>query len=473
MKKISRCLLINPPTGLYIREDRCQSSVEDLPIIEMRPPMDITSIAASLEKEKVICKIIDCPMEKVGWKELKKEINIFQPDTLIISTTTSTIERDLKACDLAKEIDKNILTVAKGTIFFQEDEQLLSSFKNLDIAIRGETNEVAEEIAKGFELSRIKGITYREKNAIVRNAARPLIENLDTLPFPARHLIKNELYIRMDNGNPQATIETGRGCPGQCIFCLSHQVSGYKQRQRSPDNIIKEIKECISRHNIKDFHFRTDTFSADKKWVIALCEKIIKEKLNINWVCTSRVDAIDEEILSRMKKAGCWGISFGVESGNQQMLDRMKKGIKIEQIKSTFNLCKKYKMDSFAYFIIGLPWETEETVNESIKLAMEIDPSLVDFFIAYPFPGTEFYEIAVKEGLIKGKGFKREGACGLPSINTLYLKKERLLALRKKALRKFYLRPGYVLKVLLRIRSPKELYNYFSKGWNALTIFFK
>lgn len=471
--KISKCLLINPPTGLYIREDRCQSYIEDLPTVEMRPPMDLTSMSASLEKEEVICKIIDCPMEEVGWKGLSEEIKIFSPDMLIISATTSTVESDLKACDLAKKIDGKIVTVAKGAIFFQKDKQILNSFKNLDIAIRGETNEVVEELAKGVKLSEIKGITYREKNSIIRNAARPFLERIDGLPFPARHLIKNELYIRMDNGRPQATIETGRGCTGQCIYCLSHQVSGFNLRQRTPDNIIAEIKECISRYKIKDFHFRTDTFSLDKKWVISLCEKITYEKLKINWVCTSRVDAIDEEILCWMKKAGCWGISFGVESGNQQMLDLMKKGIKIKQIKNTFKLCKKYKIDSFAYFIIGLPWETEETINDSIRLAIEIDPSVADFFIVYPFPGTEFYEMAVKEGLIKDEGFKSEGAYGLPAIDTLYVKKERLLELRKKALKKFYLRPGYMLKVMMRIRSPKELYNYFSKGYKALTIFFK
>lgn len=473
IKKINKSLLINPPTGLYIREDRCQSSIDDLLTIEMRPPMDLASMAASLEEKKVVCKIIDCPMEKVEWEKLAGEIKTFKPDMLVISTTTSTIEKDLKACDLAKEIDRNIITVAKGAIFFQEDEQILNSFKNLDIAVRGETNEVVEELARGFDLSEIKGITYRENNRINRNADRSFMDNIDLLPFPARHLIKNEIYTRMDNGRPQATIETGRGCSGQCIFCLTHQVSGYKLRQRTPDNIVAEIKECIGKYKIQDFHFRTDTFTADKQWVIELCKKITDENLNINWVCTSRVDSIDEEMLCRMKKAGCWGISFGVESGNQQMLDRIKKGIKIEQVKKTFELCRKYKIDSFAYFLIGLPWETEETVNDSIALAIEIDPSIAEFFIVYPFPGTEFYKIAEKEGLIKEKGFKREGAYSFPSIDTLYLKKEKLLALRKKALRKFYLRPKYILKLFCRLSSRKEISTYLSKGFKAFAVFFK
>lgn len=470
---INKSLLINPPTGLYIREDRCQSYIEDLPAVEMRPPMDLLSMAASLERENVVCRIIDCPMEKVEWPELAEEMRKFHPDILIISTTTSTIEKDLKVCELAKKIDTNIITVAKGAIFFQDDEQILSTFKDLDMAIRGETNEVVEELARGLELSEIKGLTYREKDTIKRNEPRPFLEDMDKLPFPARHLLRNEIYIRMDNGRPQATIETGRGCPGRCIFCLSHQVSGYKMRQRSPDNVIAEIRECIGRFKIKDFHFRTDTFTADKKWVAELCREIIDEKLNINWVCTSRVDSIDEEMLSWMKKAGCWGISFGVESGNQQMLDLMKKGIKIEQVKNAFRLCKKYGIDSFAYFLIGFPWETEETINDSIKLAIEIDPSVVDFFIVYPFPGTEFYEIAFRERLIKEKGFKCQGAYSQPSIDTLYLKKEKLPELRKRALRKFYLRPAYMLKLLRRIRSGKEMLNYFSKGRQALAVFFK
>jgi anaerobic magnesium-protoporphyrin IX monomethyl ester cyclase len=473
MKKINRSLLINPPTGMYIREDRCQSAIDDLPTIAMRPPMDLASMAASLEKENVVCKIIDCPMEKVGWEKLSGDIKTFKPDMLVISTTTSTVEKDLLACNLVKEIDNNIITVAKGTIFLQGDEHIINYFNNLDIAIGGEPNDVLEELAKGFNLSEIKGITYKKNGMINRNALRPFKDSIDELPFPARHLIKNEIYARMDNGRPQATIETGRGCHGQCIYCLTGQVSGYKLRQRTSDNIIAEIKECISKYKIKDFHFRSDTFTANKYGVMELCRMITDEKLNINWVCTSRVDSIDEEMICCMKKAGCWGISFGVESGSQKMLDLMKKGITVEQIKEAFRLCNKYSIDSFAYFLIGLPWETEETVNESIALAIEIDPSIAEFFIVYPFPGTEFYEIAVREGLIREKGFKREGAYSLPSIDTLFLKKERLLELRKKALRKFYLRPGYMLKLLCRIRSGNELLHYFSKGSKALAFYLK
>jgi anaerobic magnesium-protoporphyrin IX monomethyl ester cyclase len=473
IKKIKRSLLINPPTGLYIREDRCQSCIDDLPTIEMRPPMDLAGMAASLENENVVCKIIDCPMEKVGWEQLSEEIKKNHPDMLVISTTTSTIDEDLQACNIAKKIDKNIVTVAKGAIFFQEDGNIINSFDNLDVAVRGEAGEVVQEIAKGFNLSEIKGITYRENGRTSRNTERPFTEDIDLEPLPARHLIKNEIYTRMDNGRPQATIETGRGCYGQCIYCLTRQVSGYKLRQRSSDNVIAEIKECISKYKIKDFHFRSDTFTANKYWVIELCRKITDEKLKINWVCTSRVDSIDEEMLRLMKKAGCWGISFGLESGSQKMLDLMKKGIKIDQIKNTFRLCNKYSIDSFAYFLIGLPWETEETVDASIKLAIEINPSIAEFFIVYPFPGTEFYEIAVREGLIKEHAFKREGAYGLPSIDTLYLKKERLLDLRKKALRKFYLRPRYMLKLICRIRSGREVFNYFLKGGKALAYFLK
>lgn len=431
--------------------------------------MDLAGMAASLEKAKVVCKIIDCPMEKIGWGKLTEEMKMFQPDMLVISTTISTVADDLQACNLAKEIDKNIVTVAKGTIFLQEDEYIINCFNNLDIAIGGETDEVVEELARGFDLSAIKGITYRENGKIIRNAARPFKENIDIEPFPARHLIKNEIYIRMDNGRPQATIETERGCYGQCIYCLAHQVSGHKLRQRTSDNIVAEIKECISQYKIKDFHFRSDSFTADKNWVIELCRKITDEKLKINWVCASRVDSIDEEMMRWMKKAGCWGISFGVESGSQKMLDLMKKDITVEQIRNAFRLCNQYRIDSFAYFLIGLPWETEETVDESIALAIEIDPSVAEFFIVYPFPGTEFYEIAVQEGLIREKRFRNKGAYGLPAIDTLYLKKEKLLELRKKARRQFYLRPRYLLKVFRRIRSVKEALHY---SYKALKIIF-
>jgi len=284
-----------------------------------------------------------------------------------------------KGLRAGQKIDTNIITVAKGAIFFQDDEQILSTFKDLDMAIRGETNEVVEELARGLELSEIKGLTYREKDTIKRNEPRPFLEDMDKLPFPARHLLRNEIYIRMDNGRPQATIETGRGCPGRCIFCLSHQVSGYKMRQRSPDNVIAEIRECIGRFKIKDFHFRTDTFTADKNGCGA-CREIIDEKLNINWVCTSRVDSIDEEMLSWMKKAGCWGISFrrGVRKpANARPDEERNKNRTGEERVQVMQEIRNRQLCVLSY---RFPWETEETINDSIKLAIEIDPSVVIFY---------------------------------------------------------------------------------------------
>ncbi len=458
-----KALLINPPTGRYMRHDRCQAPVDSRVAEPPRPPMDLAYMAAVLEEIGVECRIGDYPMEGLGWKDVERDLKSFHPDWLIISTTTPTMDHDLTACDLAKEINPQIRTVAKGAHFFIFDTQILENFTSLDIVIRGEPELAIKELVGAKDYLGIKGITFRKGSEIIRNPDRPFLESLDDLPLPARHLINNALYRTPDTDKPIAFINTGRGCASRCVFCAAAMVSGYKIRMRSIDSVIREIEECVKRHGIKDFFFASDTFTWDKQWVIGLCGEILRNNLNIRWGTNSRVDTIDEERLDWMKKAGCHIIGFGAESASQSMLEKMKKNISVSQIENAVTLCKKYGIESFLIFVVGLPWETKDTIEETARFVKNTHASFIEVNVAYPLPGTEFYNIAKENNLFNENDLLGHNYSS-PLIRSFTLSTDELNKARKKILEAFYLRPGYIAARLCKLRSPRVAFNYFKYG---------
>ncbi|MBI3735866.1 radical SAM protein, partial [Candidatus Sumerlaeota bacterium] len=397
-----KVLGIVPPTGKFIREDRCQTPIKHLKTIALRPPVDLLYAAGSFEAAGANCVVRDYPGEELGWSDLEKELRSFQPDMLVMSITTPSLHDDMKAAELAKQVDSKIITIAKGAHFNTLDVKSLEKYPALDVVLRGEYEETCRELAEGKPLSEIQGLTYRAGgDRIVKNPDRPFVDNLDAIPFPARHLAKNDLYRRPDTGELQTTILTNRGCPFHCIYCLANQVSGTKNRYRSVENVMGEIRECVEKHGIRNFLFRSDLFTQNKKWVINLCKAIIDSGLNIEWASNSRVDTVNPEVLGWMKKAGCWIIAFGVESGNQETLDKIDKSAKAEDAFKAVQMVREAGIKSSVYLLIGLPWDTRETIAEQMEFARKLNPDVLEYFYTYPFPGTPLYDVCVKEGLIK------------------------------------------------------------------------
>jgi radical SAM superfamily enzyme YgiQ (UPF0313 family) len=466
---IKRVLLMYPPTGVYMRDDRCQAPVEGMTAQPNRAPLDLAYMAAMLEKHGIECKIADYAAPKSPWEEVERDMVAFRPDMVVVSVTTPTIVQDLAACRIAKKIDPKILTVAKGAHLHAKDDEVLLAYSELDLVIRGESEHAVAEIGAGRPWDEILGLAYRENGVTKRNADRPYIEveNLDALPFPARHLLNNDLYRTPDTDEPITMINTGRGCPHKCIYCAVTIASGFRIKVRSPKNIVDELEECVKKHNIRNFFFRADTFTWNEKWVIELCDLIVERGLKIRWGANSRVDTISEKRLEAMKKAGCWIIGFGIESGNQEMLDKMKKRAKVADAEKAVALCKKYGIKSYGLFLIGLPWETKETAEETIEFAKKINPSFLDFNIAYPLPGTEYYRIAQEMGLFEETNLSK-GDYARPIVRTQSLSTDELIALRRKALLGYYLRPTYVLNTMKDIRSPRVFLNYAKSGLRLL-----
>ena len=371
-------------------KERCQTPLEDLHTVALRPPMDLLYIAGSLEQEGVQCKIIDfLPMTRLGG--VRKNCVSFS-----LMRWCSPLPRPPRAGHdrrtKAKEWNPDIVTVTKGAHFIHLDRQSLDEFPNLDVIMRGEYEETVQELAQGKKWDEITGITWRRDGIPIRNPERPYIQNIDVIPFPARHLIDHSPYFRPDTGEMQATIVTSRGCPFPCVFCLAQPVAGKAARNRSPENVIAEIRQCVDT-GIKSFLFRSDLFTANKAWVKKLCKAIQDENLDINWSCNSRVDTITEEMLVEMKKAGCWLVSFGVESGDPYMLEKMKKLVKFETIEPAIRLCRKAGVKSSVYFLIGLPWENRETFENTKRFARKLDPDFIEFSILIHFTAPNIMKL--------------------------------------------------------------------------------
>lgn len=462
-QKKGRVLLIYPPSPVINREDRCQQPTKELLVIPPLPPTDLMYLAAIAEQCGYEAMIRDYSQGGNFEVDLKE----FQPDFLVANIATPTFQSDMIAIKLAKDINPSICTIVKGAPFLTYNTNTIYENPFIDYVIIGEAEFTLKEILEGVPNNEILGSCYRENFQPIKNEKRPFIENLDELPFPARHLVDNSIYRRPDNGKVQAVVKVARGCPFHCFFCLATPVSGAKVRKRSPENIVAELKECVEKYNIRNFLFWSDIFNLDREWTLELCKKIIESGLKITWSSNTRADTMDDEMAKMMYKSGCRLVSIGVESGSQKMLDKIGKKITLDNIRNTVKILKKNKIKIYNYFVIGLPWETEETVEETIKFAIELDSNFISFYTATPLPGTKYFAYAMLNKLVEGN-LDFRSAYYEPVVRSESLSKERIFELHKQAVKRFYLRPKFIFKTLLSLRSFAEFKNYFIAGMNLL-----
>ena len=461
--KKGRVLLIYPPSPVINREDRCQQPTKELLVIPPLPPTDLMYLASIAES----CGFEAIIRDYSQGGNFEADLKEFQPNYLVANIATPTFKSDMMAVQHAKEIVPSICTIVKGAPFLTYNTNTIYENPLIDYVIMGEAELTLKDILDGVPDNEILGICYRENFQPVKNDKRPFIDNLDILPFPARHLVDNSIYRRPDNGKVQAVVKVARGCPFHCFFCLATPVSGTKVRTRSPENIVAELKECVEKYNIRNFLFWSDIFNFDREWTLELCQKIIESGLKITWSSNTRADTMDDEMAKMMYKSGCRLVSIGVESGSQKMLDNIGKKITLDDIRNTVKILKKNKIKIYNYFVIGLPWETEETVEETIKFAIELNSNFISFYTATPLPGTKYFAYAMMNKLVEGN-LDFRSAYYEPVVRSEHLSKERIFELHKQAVKRFYLRPKFILKTLLSLRSFAEVKNYFVAGINLL-----
>ena len=461
-----KVLLIYPPSPVMNREERCQQPTDDLIVIPPLPPLDMLYLASIARKYGYEPRVKDYSFFNETLEDFKRDIERIRPRYLIVNAATVTLESDLAVLKAAKEIlGDEITTIAKGAHFNFLAREVMQTHDFIDIAFCSECELTFGEILQGRALGDIDGLCFREEFEIIQTKKRAFNDNLDELPYPARDLIDNSLYIRPDNGKKQAVIKVSRGCPYHCFFCLATPLNGAIVRKRSPKNIVGEIRECVEKYGIKNFIFWSDIFNLDKEWTRELCREIINSKLKIIFSTNTRADSADIETIKLMKKAGCRLVSIGIESGSQELLDKMGKKITLEQVRKTVKSFKKFGIQIYAYYVVGLPWETKETILKTLEFAKSLNTEYVSFYTAAALVGTRFYDY-VEQNKLGELNYERPYY--YPSVNTHTLSKDEVFKLHKKIVRSYYLRPLYILKMLFAIRSLKQFENYFKAGLKIL-----
>jgi radical SAM superfamily enzyme YgiQ (UPF0313 family) len=359
-------------------------------------------IAASLEKKGHYVKILDMGIERGSIKRAEKIIRETAPDVAGVAALTPTYTTALKLAGIIKGIYPECTTVFGGNHACALTNDVLAE-PVVDIVVRGEgeitMTEILDALKNGNSLSGIQGVSYKEKGGVIHNPDRPLIEDLDTLPSVPWHLFQVEKYTGNINGKRAVGISASRGCPYSCVFCYRGPSAGKTIRCWSPERVLKEIQFVKEKYGIAGFHFWNDVFTHNKKWVHELCDLFIKEGLNIEWDCQTRADQINEEVLRKMKQAGCTAIMLGVESGSEEVLKCVDKKLTKDQIREAFRMLHEIGFVTTATFTLGLPWDTRETIQETINFAKEINPDFGMFYLSTPFPGSPLWRMCEAQGI--------------------------------------------------------------------------
>lgn len=451
-----RVLLVNPPRfeGIpTIREERCE--ITDTHSVV--PPYSLLQIASLLREDTQKVHLIDANGENLSYSELMERMREINYDILIFRFTPTTFDWDMKTVEISKQLNSNVKTVGICFTLNTLPTDVLNANRCLDIYVRHEYESVVTELVKSFEdLSKVNGIAYRSNDKIIINNDAEPIENYDILPLPAYDLLGSldRYYINTPSGSPFTIMYTSKGCPYSCSYCT---VSKTKLKVRSPENILSELIYLKKNFNIKTVSFFDETFTIDRNRVIGICEGIKNEKLDIVWYCNTRVDLLDKELLNTMYQSGCRGISYGIESGSQVILDNINKGIKIKEAMNAIKWAKNSGIKVYCSFIIGLPGENWDTVKETINFVKKTLPTSAQFNVAVPYPGTELFDYAIKKGFIKENPDWRNLYQHKSLMRTEDMTTDEITKARKMAYKSLYFNPRWwVQNLMYVVRHPRD-----------------
>ena len=428
-------------------------------------PLGLGYLASVLMREGYAVEILDCIAMDINQKELGALIKRSNADLVGITCLTPMAKRSYEAAAIVKENSdsKIVMGGAHASIFPYE------TLKIADFAVIGEGEYTMLDLVKvlesGHGFEKVKGIAYRDNDKFITNPKRPYITDMDSLPYPARDILPMEKY-RPTPANfkmlPCHTMITSRGCPFNCVYC-SKSVFGRKYRCFSPEYVVNEMEHLKNKFGAKEILFWDDVFTLNKKRTLEICDLILERNLNIPWTCESRVDCIDKNLLKKMEKAGCWQIGYGVESGDPDVLCQLKKKITLDQVRKTFKETKDVGISVRSYFMIGLPGENGENILKTINFAKSLDIDIAQFCITTPYPDTELYETAKKEGTLKSTDWSDFLMIpDNPAYITENLDEEELKMYLKRAYKNFYLRPSYVFKQIMKIRSLSDIKRHYN-----------
>lgn len=456
-----KIVLVNPP---YVNFEGIKESAGHA------VPLNLLYLAAYL-RENTDCKVstLDAEILGLSYIDIEKKLRIENPDVVGITSPTPAMKHVIRIAEITKKINPNCIVIVGGPHPTALPKQT-ARIPNIDFVVIGEGELTLLELVNAIKsketlFKHIDGLAYKFHDKIILTNPRALIQNLDSIPFPARDLVDLKLYHsaptkKVSSSESSASLLTGRGCPYNCIHCISKIIWQRKYRARSPKNVVDEIEECVEKYNLTEFNFYDDTFTLFEDQVINICKEIRKRRLDISWICMGRVNNISRNMIREMKNAGCKKIAFGIESGSQQVLNVMRKNITLGQACKAVKIAKDEGIDVHGSFMLGNIGETRKTIKETIKFAKELNTDSATFFITTPYPGTDLYKIALEKGYITQDTKWEDFAPltkSLPPLVQDSLTQEELLKLQKEAFREIYLRPRFIFNKLLQIHSFQDV----------------
>ncbi len=429
-------LLVNPPRFQsipVIREERCEITER----YSVLPPYSLLQIAALLREGGHQVWLIDANGENIAYDELSRRLKGLTYDALISRFTPTTFDWDIETANLSKSLAPLATTIAICWTLRTMSQEVLAKAPSLDIYVRHEYEVVVpklvDALAGGTELAQVAGISYRQAGSIVHNPDAQPIVDYDSLPVPAYDLLPGfrNYFINTLAGKPFTIMYTSKGCPYRCIFCT---VARTKWKKRSAPSILEELRYLKRNYDIKTVSFFDETFTIDRQRVVDIAQGVREAGLGIKWYCNTRVDLVDEELMQVMYKGGCRGISYGVESGSQEVLDNAGKDCTVNQAENAIKWAKKAGIKVYCSFIFGLPGETSETVRETLGFIKGVLTTSAQFNVAVPYPGTELYDIVYRERAQSPTGwdslYQHQAVVGTQALSPHELDQARLSAYR-------------------------------------------
>lgn len=436
------------------------------------PPIGLLNIAAFLREAGYFVMIKDSQVDKMTENDLELYLKENRFDVIGIPTFTNSIAFSYATAKICKKALPNCQVVLGGVHATTLPERTLRECAEVDFIILGEGEYRFESLLRHLKneiisLDRLDGVAYRSGNKIVVNEMKDYIADLGKLPLPAYDLLDMLKYIPHPSQYkylPNYPVVIQRGCPYNCSFCAAHTIHGKIVRFKPVEKVIEELKILKKQYGARGVYFQDSTFLINKKYIAELLNRLIEEKLGLAWACNTRVNTIDKDILKLMKKAGCWMIDFGIESGNQKSLDLMKKGVTVKQNERAVKLTEKNGIIAFCTYILALPGENYEDSLNTIKFSLKLRSTMAMFYLPVPYPGTELINIAREYGGLREDAIWEDYSAvdfsSMVYVNPL-IGKEKMLALLKLAYRKYYTNPIVIMKNLLTIRSFSALGKYY------------
>lgn len=454
-----KVLIINPPwpgKGFGTRsQNRIIKHRSDK---YLQYPIFLAYSASQLKAAGHQVEYIDSVIQDLDLSQTVQAAEKKKPDVIFMETTTPSIEADYdNLAALKTATNATIIVGGPHATYFHHE--VIAECPAIDIVIRHEFDtKIAAVVSNLDNLPAVKGICFHDGENIVDNGDGDLCHDLDSVPFPDRETIPWQWYLEAwYSKKPFMNMMTSRGCPYHCSFCLWPQsMYGHKQRFRSIDNVIAELHSLIRKYGLKEINIDDGTFTTNKKRVIEFCQRLRDKELNLIWTCNGRVDNIDDEMLSEMKASGCKMIRLGAESGSQNVLNKIRKGLTLKQIEEGVRRVKKHGIQALAGFMFGFPYDTRETIDQTIQFAKRLSPDQVQFSINMCYPGTSLFEYAKDNELLLASSFKEFDMTHGPVVKTADMQREELEHILSRAYKEFYFRPRFLLQTLLNLKDIDE-----------------